>query len=138
MTKNSLKQMNHYNMQLNHKKIPKHRFTMSYARYVMSMHLGRDLLPDEQVDHIDNDRLNDAISNLQILTVKENNAKYTLTTVRRMVKTECPVCGVKMELPWKRTHLAKRAGSTTTCSRRCGSRAQFMELKEQKFAIFYV
>ena len=49
-----------------------------YARYLMAVKLGRFLTSDEQVDHIDNDRTNDVIENLQILTQEENIKKYNM------------------------------------------------------------
>lgn len=54
----------------------KTRKTISYARYIMSVKLGRELSKEEQVDHIDNDKTNDSIDNLQILTAEDNLAKY--------------------------------------------------------------
>lgn len=47
----------------------------SYARYLMAVHLKRILEEDEQVDHIDNDKTNDNISNLQILSCADNLKK---------------------------------------------------------------
>ena len=47
----------------------------SYSRYLMAVHLKRFLTEDEQVDHIDNDKSNDIIENLQILSMKENLSK---------------------------------------------------------------
>lgn len=55
-----------------------------YARYLMAVKLGRFLRSDEQVDHIDNDKTNDSIDNLQILTMRENIQKY-LDTVKHDV-----------------------------------------------------
>lgn len=47
----------------------------SYARYLMAESLGRRLEETEQVDHIDEDKSNDILENLQILTQKENILK---------------------------------------------------------------
>jgi hypothetical protein len=41
--------------------------SISYPKYLMELHLGRKLLPNETVDHIDRNYLNNEISNLQIL-----------------------------------------------------------------------
>lgn len=49
---------------------------MAYARYLMSVKLGRFLSKDETVDHIDENKLNDKIENLQILSREENFNKY--------------------------------------------------------------
>ena len=56
----------------------------AYARYLMAVKLGRFLTANEQVDHIDNDRTNDSIGNLQLLTASENRSKYLDTIVHDM------------------------------------------------------
>lgn len=54
------------------------RRTVSYPRYLMEQHLGRELLPEEQVDHINEDFTDDRIENLQLLSRAENNRKSNL------------------------------------------------------------
>lgn len=49
--------------------------TTSYARYLMSVKLGRFLDDDVHVDHKDDDKTNDNIDNLQLLTSESNNQK---------------------------------------------------------------
>lgn len=44
----------------------------------MEQHLGRKLIDDEEVDHIDTDFTNDDIDNLQVLT-KEKHIVKTIT-----------------------------------------------------------
>ena len=51
------------------------RTSTQYARYLLAVKLGRFLNDDEQVDHKDNDKTNDALGNLQILSKQENIAK---------------------------------------------------------------
>lgn len=46
-----------------------------YARYLLAVHLGRYLTSEETVDHIDGNKENDDISNLQILSRQENLRK---------------------------------------------------------------
>lgn len=45
------------------------------ARFNMEINLGRELKYEEQVDHIDEDKTNDNIENLQILPALENSRK---------------------------------------------------------------
>lgn len=52
--------------------------TMLYSRWLMQQHLGRELGPLEHVDHKDEDKTNDSLSNLQILTPAENSRKSAL------------------------------------------------------------
>lgn len=75
----------------------KTRTTMLYSRYIMSIHLKRFLdVKKEHVDHIDGNKLNDDITNLQILTPKENNIKAVkeLGLTSKKIKLKCPVCEV--------------------------------------------
>jgi hypothetical protein len=49
--------------------------TISYARYLMCVKLGYILSSEYEVDHIDDDKTNDHINNLQVLTKRENQLK---------------------------------------------------------------
>jgi hypothetical protein len=46
-------------------------------RLVMADHLGRDLNPDEEIHHVDGDKQNNAIDNLEVLS-KADHARYHL------------------------------------------------------------
>jgi len=96
------------------------RSTTSYARYLMSVKLNRYLLKEEQVDHIDGDKTNDIIENLQILSVAENNRKSKIETnsTLKMVEMCCPMCKNLFTKKHSNTHLAKK-GKFTTCSKEC-------------------
>lgn len=54
---------------------PGYKANMTYSRFLMQEHLGRVLGPEEHVDHVDEDRLNDTIDNYQILSPAENTVK---------------------------------------------------------------
>jgi len=49
--------------------------SVSYARYLLSCKIGKFIEPGFHVDHIDGNKLNDSISNLQILTKKDKYIK---------------------------------------------------------------
>ena len=53
----------------------KDRSVTSYARYLMAVKIGRYLTDEEEVDHKDEDKTNDSLDNLQILTGHENKVK---------------------------------------------------------------
>lgn len=98
---------------------------LSYARYMMCVHLGRVLETEEEVDHIDGDRTHDVITNLQILTKSENSKKTSqdpLAIARRKKVWWfiCPHCKTRFERPKSRSHLAS-GGNATYCSKVCGS-----------------
>lgn len=100
----------------------KKRHTVSYARYLMSTHLGRFLDKDEHVDHIDNDKSNDVITNLQILSQLENNRKQARLRGKKMVKYQCPVCQKVFSIRKGLSHLVSTNKKSVSCSRSCGGR----------------
>lgn len=97
------------------------RRTTSYARYLMSVKEGRFLSKDEEVDHIDNNRLNDDINNLQILSPDENKKKAGKRVQKKMAVFKCPHCGKLFEKPRGKTHLVK-GGLYTSCSKHCNAK----------------
>lgn len=99
--------------------------TLSYARYVMSVNLKRFLNRDEHVDHIDNDKLNDNITNLQILSPKENNIKKNKNLgifKANDITLICPVCEESFTRPSRNIKHKMSKGKTPTCSRVCGGK----------------
>ena len=103
------------------------RSTTSYARYLMSVHLGRYLKPKEHVDHIDNDGTNDVISNLQLLSQQENNRKSSKTKGNKLVEYECPVCDNTFTVRRGLSHLVIKTKKSVTCSRTCGGKISHMK-----------
>jgi hypothetical protein len=106
----------------------KKQSSTSYARYLMSCHLKRFLSKDEHVDHIDNNRLNDVIENLQILTQQENNKKGKR---RKWIKYVCNGCGEVYEKLHNQSHLVKSDSLTSSCSRKCARKSQTKNTREE-------
>lgn len=98
------------------------RTTMTLARYRMCVHLGRKLSRTEEVDHKDEDRLNDDLNNLQILTRRQNRRKSSSHRGKAMVRLRCPGCGKTFERERRQTHLIK-GGPFTACGRSCSRTA---------------
>lgn len=72
------------------------RSSVSYARYLMSVHLGYEIPSEYEVDHINNDKTDDRIENLQLLTPQENLKKQTqwyIDNVQIRHTLQCPFCG---------------------------------------------
>ena len=93
------------------------RHCISLARYRMAVKLGRVLEKWEQVDHIDNDKTNDSIDNLQILTRLENNRKAAKYDGRdKKILVICPICKV----PFKVRRYRLKDDNIPCCSRACG------------------
>lgn len=106
--------------------------TVSYARYLMAVHLGRYLNKEEQVDHINGNRLDDYIENLQILTRKENNLKTAIErgATKVIVDLKCPGCGITFSKAYNQTHYVK-GGNYTSCSRTCSGKIGHLFSKEE-------
>lgn len=103
----------------------KKRKTISYARYLMSVKEGRILNPNEHVDHKDNNKMNDSIDNLQILTLSENNKKEGKRHGKAMVELKCPNCGVIFSRRKGNTHLVNsRKAAYTSCCKKCNYQIQ--------------
>lgn len=112
----------------------KDRSTISYARYLYSVHLGRFLTKDEQVDHINNDKTDDSLENLQILSVKSNNRKQANLKGYQIVNYICPVCtSAFMRRKGASNKVPSKMGELMACSKNC--RRLFYKLnltKQQK------
>lgn len=95
---------------------PEDRSSTAYSRYIVSTKLSRYLEDWEQVDHIDDDKTNDVLSNLQILTLKENNAKEGLRRRQPRFILKCSFCGVFFEREPRQMH---KNSTEYYCKRQC-------------------
>ena len=99
------------------------RRNMAYARFLMQEHLGRRLDPlTEHVDHENEDKLDDRIENLQILTPGENTQKSRGKVT--WLEFTCPECegpGIQ-NLRHVRSNRKRKDRPGPFCSRRCAGR----------------
>lgn len=58
-------------------------------RWVMEQHIGRKLLRSEQVHHINHDRLDNRIENLELVSSYEHGLRHTVLPTEKI----CVVCG---------------------------------------------
>ncbi len=99
--------------------------SMLYSRWLMQKHLGRELRPDEYVDHVDENFTNDALDNLQILTNVENVEKAArLKKSVTMLTLTCPRCSTIFERAESVVRHNKKLGKTGPyCGRACAGKA---------------
>lgn len=88
--------------------------SMSYAKYLYTSYHKCDVPKEDHVDHINCNKMDDRIENLQVISGKYNRQKDHKR--KEMVLLKCPVCQKEFIYP-------KRNLSTHTnpcCSRKCG------------------
>lgn len=107
------------------------RSSTQYARYKLAVSLGRYLTKDETVDHIDNDKTNDDISNLQILSRRDNICK---SQKKPPLIATCFVCGKSFNVRRNLTieKRLKYEKNELCCSRECGHKKASMIWKNKK------
>lgn len=88
--------------------------SMSYAKYLYTSHYKCDVPKGEEIDHINGDKTDDRIENLQKIS-KAYNAKKD-KKCKEMLELSCPVCGKKFLFPKRNISTHKNP----CCSRRCG------------------
>ena len=92
-----------------------------YSRYLMEQKLGRKLTQEETVDHKDNDKTNDSIDNLQILTRVENAKKDHKKT--EWFYFDCPVCKKPSKRSMSQIRRARKKGKAGPyCSKSCAGK----------------
>lgn len=86
-------------------------------RYVMSRHLGRLLSSDEAVHHKDEDRTNNDISNLELLSMSEHAIKHAEVKHGPAKIVACSHCGFEFKCPTRRFNRSK--SGKLFCSQEC-------------------
>ena len=88
--------------------------SMSYAKYLYTSYHRCDINKDDHIDHINGDKMDDRIENLQVLSAKKNIQKDHKQ--KEMLLLTCPVCG--KEFLFEKRNLSSHPNPC--CSRRCG------------------
>lgn len=88
--------------------------SMSYAKYVYTSHYHCDVEKGLHVDHINGDKMDDRIENLQVISERYNKGKDHQR--KEMVIIKCPVCGENFL--FEKRNLSTH--NNPCCCRRCG------------------
>ena len=87
---------------------------MLYARYIWEDAYGK-ILDGLEIDHINGDKTDDRIENLQVISKRYNIQKSH--TPKRMVLMTCPICGC--QFLFEERNLSTKPNPC--CSRKCGN-----------------
>jgi hypothetical protein len=97
------------------------RQTISYSKWLMEQHLGRELTPDETVDHINRDKTDDRIENLRV--IKRPQHSYEDTRRVKLVEITCMWCGRKaLKAPHDLRGNSKQGKAGPFCGKSCGAK----------------
>ena len=69
--------------------------TKSYPKHLIETHLGRELLPNETVDHWDTNPLNNSLDNLKVIDRAEHSKQDTRRV--KLITLTCDECGKKFQ-----------------------------------------
>lgn len=101
-----------------------HQMGMLYSRYLYEVTHGK--IPEGyEIDHIDGDKTNDSLDNLQAIPATINNIKGTRQSTlinnhcKNHVLVRCPICGKWVDTPRVKYNKAVENGSTVFCGRPC-------------------
>ena len=108
------------------------RRTISYARYLMSVHTGNEIDKNLEVDHVNDNKMDDRIDNFQLLTRYENIKKSQKK--EEIIKRICPIC--QKEFDFAKRNLKFKPNPT--CSRRCGGIKSIMTYKATRLPLVQV
>ena len=107
-----------YSLVPTHPNASKHGYVLMH-RVVMENYLGRLLLPQEVVHHIDGNKKNNSIENLQLLTREEHSRMHQLERGAGRYTFVCPCCGKIFERQ-RRSYGKTKYGPF--CSRHCNGK----------------
>ena len=88
--------------------------SMSYAKYLYTSYYKCDINKYDNIDHINGNKMDDRIENLQVISGKYNRQKDHKK--KEMLMLICPVCG--KEFLYEKRNLSSHPNPC--CSRKCG------------------
>lgn len=102
--------------------------SMSYAKYLYTSYYKCDIEAGDQVDHINGDKTDDRIENLQVISRYYNSVKDKPR--RQMIQKTCPICGCDFLV-----RKGNEKAGDQCCSKECGYKHSSITLKSIKLRV---
>lgn len=104
----------------NHPKATKYGKYVLFHRVIMENYLHRLLEDDEVVHHINHDRYDNRLSNLELMKSDVHIKLHQHEKTRKYVLLKCPECNKLFELPHNKSYLCKHNKyNCNFCSSQC-------------------
>lgn len=118
------------------------RYRVLEHRYLLEQHLGRKLTRTEHIHHVNGDKLDNRVENLEVMSQAEHNRhhfkgqlgrgkgrpswnKGRRTAQPQMTQLICAVCHINFKRNLYAARFRQKHGYATLCSRKCwGAYAQ--------------
>ena len=95
--------------------------TITYARYLVQLKLGRVLHENEIVHHKNGDVSDDRLSELEIISRNEHSVHHNKLRGLKFVRLKCPECG-NIFIKRRNLTILGRGGIYNACSRVCNAK----------------
>lgn len=96
--------------------------SMSYAKYLYTSHYKCIIPKGYEIDHINGDKLDDRIENLQMISSTYNKRKDH--KIKNMILLSCPICG--KDFLFEKRNI--KSHPNPCCSKKCGGIKSHMKL----------
>lgn len=103
-----------------HPNCNKHNYVLEH-RIVMEAHLGRLLTKDEVVHHINGNKKDNRIENLEVMNSREHLSRHGKCQGKTMVELKCPQCK-KIFIKEKRKSFLIIITESSFCSKSCSAK----------------
>ncbi|MEI8129497.1 MAG: HNH endonuclease [bacterium] len=110
----------HYNYAVvpNHPKAIKYGYVLEH-RVIVENNLNRILNDDEVIHHINENKKDNRIENLEVTSKSEHTSHHGKQKGRLYLKLKCPWCQSTFNKPKNQSHLQKPGQRYSTCSQIC-------------------
>lgn len=93
-------------------------------RIIMENHLGRLLIPNEVVHHINENKKDNRIENLEVVEKSKHAKFHTSLRGRKWIALKCPLCKIQFEKRRNQLNTSNKYGFF--CSKKCAALFQNM------------